>query len=103
MGVPLYRCSVIANIDSDNDKTHPCYNYLGLIGCAMSLLARRIGAVIDKVYIIAHDNRLTIGILLPVLVITSELAAPYLSINSLWLHIPVIATALWIRHKLLSR
>lgn len=77
--------------------------YLGLIGCAMSLLARRIGAVIDKVYIIAHDNRLTIGILLPVLVITSELAAPYLSINSLWLHIPVIATALWIRHKLLSR
>lgn len=77
--------------------------YLGLIGCAMSLLARRIGAVIDKVYIIAHDNRLTIGILLPVLVITSELAAPYLSINSLWLHVPVIATALWIRHKLLSR
>lgn len=77
--------------------------YLGLICCAMSLLARRIGAVIDKVYIIAHDNRLTIGILLPVLVITSELAAPYLSINSLWLHVPVIATALWIRHKLLSR
>ncbi|GEM_PF-4025603 len=75
--------------------------YLGLLGLLARLAGRRIGTVIDRVYMIVSNNLLSIAIIWPLLIATSELARPHLPFNSLWLHIPVIVTTLWIRHKIL--
>lgn len=75
--------------------------YLGLLCLLARLAGRRIGTLIDRVYMIVSNNLLSIAIIWPLLIATSELARPHLPFNSLWLHIPVIVTTLWIRHKIL--
>lgn len=75
--------------------------YLGLLCLLARLAGRRIGTLIDRVYMIVSNNLLSISIIWPLLIATSELARPHLPFNSLWLHIPVIVTTLWIRHKIL--
>lgn len=75
--------------------------YLGLLVLLARLVGRRIGTVIDQAYMIVSNNLLSIAIIWPLLIATSELARPHLPFNSLWLHIPVIVTTLWIRHKIL--